>query len=249
MRYVGKRLRREEKRKCGLNMLLSACLMLFVCVVCLSGLTWAWFSATQSATIAPVQSAQYTVTTVVVDADQQPVDLMALKANTTYTVTLTADGTASTGWCKVMWGDETHYVQLAKDKGVTFTVIPTTDTALTVEYSWGALPQDKTVDIIQDKQFGEIISDTANTDTPAEGDEAENGTESIIPAEGDVSEPPDETPSDTDEVPAEDSSVEPSPDESTPVEDDAEEDAPTEDTPQDDMTVDDTATVSETLDI
>lgn len=125
--------------------LLSLCL----CVVCLFGATWAWFTVRVDGNVASIQSASFAVDVQVVDSapatSAAPLPsvnsegmIFELTANTTYQVTLTANGTAKTGYCKVSLNDQSHpTVALASGTTLTFRVSTDSASKLSFEAYWG----------------------------------------------------------------------------------------------------------------
>lgn len=99
---------------------------------CLAGGTWAWFSANQTAPVQLIQSAEYSVDVTVKDTSSTgtPIEVneaenvasCTLKTNTSYSVTLTPDGTATKGYCLITDGDKVYTTgQLLDDTTFTFT--------------------------------------------------------------------------------------------------------------------------------
>lgn len=128
--------------------LLSLCL----CVVCLFGATWAWFTVRVDGNVASIQSASFAVDVQVVDSaqatsaaplpsvnsDNSEGMIFELTADTTYQVTLTANGTAKTGYCKVSLNDQSHpTVALASGTTLTFRVSTDSASKLSFEAYWG----------------------------------------------------------------------------------------------------------------
>lgn len=86
-------------------MLLPSFVGILLCLFLLCGATWAWFSSTETCKITPMQSGSYRITVEVKDGNtviETADDAFAAAADTEYTVTLTASGTASTGFCEVL---------------------------------------------------------------------------------------------------------------------------------------------------
>ena len=125
--------------------LLSLCL----CVVCLFGATWAWFTVRVDGNVASIQSASFAVDVQVVDSapatSAAPLPsvnsegmIFNLTKKTTYQVTLTANGTAKTGYCKVSLNNQSHpTVALASGTTLTFRVSTDSDSKLSFEACWG----------------------------------------------------------------------------------------------------------------
>ena len=132
-------------------MLLPSVLAIFLCMVCLCEMTWAWFSSTQKGEIAPIKSAEYKIVVSVKDGDT-PLSVtdntVELRAGLSYTVKMVASGTASTGFCVLSYtpvgeggnpdGVRLHTAQIAS--GATFfsfTLKATSDLTLTFSPQWG----------------------------------------------------------------------------------------------------------------
>ncbi len=133
-------------------MLLPSILGILLCMVCLCQMTWAWFSATQTSETAPIKSANYQIT-VTADDGTGAVSIVdqtaTLTSGATYTVTLTASGTASTGFCILSYpasGEDgtavtrhLYSAQIASGDSVSFTirVEATADVTVTFSPQWG----------------------------------------------------------------------------------------------------------------
>lgn len=118
------------------RILAPALLGMCMCVVCLFGTSWAWFTATQSNQIATVQTATYQVNVQVTEetveksaAIEVPLNTdgeYQLDGNKVYTVTIhvSDDSTATTGFCNVILNEseEPSYctVQIEKNNPASF---------------------------------------------------------------------------------------------------------------------------------
>lgn len=128
-------------------LLLPSVLCILLCMVCLCGMTFAWFSAASNTPASPVRSAEYTVSVRVADGETDaPVQggHYVLTAGTEYTVTLTASGTATTGFCLLTLsftegtGSETLYTgQFVPGQTMTFTLRLTADATVDFSAQWG----------------------------------------------------------------------------------------------------------------
>lgn len=75
-----------------------------ICLICLCGMTWAWFSSTQTGTAEPIRSAEYSITVQVYGTQLSDVEnSFTATSGTTYNITLTAVGTSTTGFCVVSY--------------------------------------------------------------------------------------------------------------------------------------------------
>ena len=90
---------------------------MLICMSCLAGVTFAWFTANQTAPVQLIQSAEYSVAVVVNDTSTEtPIEVnkaenvasCTLTPNISYSVTLTPDGTATKGYCLITDGDKVY---------------------------------------------------------------------------------------------------------------------------------------------
>ena len=124
------------------KILLPSVLSILLCMTLLCGMTWAWFASTQSTPAATIQAATYHIDVVakngetVLTAGQ---DGKYPLAKGTYTVTLTASGNASKGYCKVTLPDNTvlRTAQIAPKNSLTFTLTLTSDGNVSFSPEWG----------------------------------------------------------------------------------------------------------------
>lgn len=97
-----------------------------LCAVALSGMSWAWFTASRTQEVSVIETARYTVSAevsggVVITADSEGI----YSANAPipigdYTVTITANGTATNGYCKIIVGDTEYYTPQIKNSESAF---------------------------------------------------------------------------------------------------------------------------------
>lgn len=132
-----------QKRTDGIWHIIAPSLMGFcVCAVCLCGATFAWFTSTQTSSVADIQTATYTVS-VAVDKDIEVTKNnyafeIPLESGETYVITITAIGTANNGYCEVAFGDKTYYTsQIEKGATFNFTVEAQESDKLTLTPQWG----------------------------------------------------------------------------------------------------------------
>lgn len=127
------------------KILLPSVLSILLCMTLLCGMTWAWFASTQSTPAATIQAATYRIDVVaetknggtVLTAGQN--GKYSLAAGVAYTVTLTARGNASKGYCKVTLPDNTvlRTAQIAPKNSLTFTLTLTSDGNVSFSPEWG----------------------------------------------------------------------------------------------------------------
>ena len=125
------------------KILLPSVLSILLCMTLLCGMTWAWFASTQSTPAATIQAATYRIDVVakngetVLTAGQN--GKYSLAAGVVYTVTLTASGNASKGYCKVTLPDNTvlRTAQIAPKNSLTFTLTLTNGGNVSFSPEWG----------------------------------------------------------------------------------------------------------------
>ena len=177
-RSKAERLRSDTLRA----MLLPPILCAALCLVCLCGLSWAWFTVGVSAGTSSVSGAQYSVSATITNGET-PVSMengsFALSANTEYTVTLTAEGTASTGYGIVRFSDrELTTEQIAPGAAFSFKLIPESDTTLTAVAHWGV---NRAETLLKNGDtIGELVTVPADEKTPEDAVSPSETTE--IPA-------------------------------------------------------------------
>ncbi len=171
---------KKEERYDGIYHLLAPSLAgVVLCVTCLFGVSWAWFTSSQSATAGEVRSAAFTAAIEVVDADAEVAVTptlsedgwdfeYVLSAGGEYGVSVTAGGTATTGYCSVYFKGNTareYTVQLAPGDSVTFTAYaPSEGGTLVIAPRWGVGPA-------ASSKLGQTDSDTIGepSTTPPSG--------------------------------------------------------------------------------
>ncbi len=125
------------------KILLPSVLSILLCMTLLCGMTWAWFASTQSTPAATIQAATYHIDVVAKNGETVltagPDGKYSLAKDVAYTVTLTASGNASKGYCKVTLPDNTvlHTAQIAPKNSLTFTLTLTSDGNVSFSPEWG----------------------------------------------------------------------------------------------------------------
>ena len=125
------------------RILLPSVLSILLCMTLLCGMTWAWFASTQSTPAATIQAATYRIDVVakngetVLTAGQD--GKYSLAKDVAYTVTLTASGNASKGYCKVTLPDNSvlRTAQIAPENSLTFTLTLTNGGNVSFSPEWG----------------------------------------------------------------------------------------------------------------
>lgn len=174
-----------------LQLLLPSFAGIIICMVCLAGMTWAWFSASISTPPQTITAANYevTVTSVIKEADGEKVEPQdekyALEANTAYAIQLESKGTAKEhgGYCLIQNdnGTAVFYTQTFKPgEHITISLTITDKGNYTFTGVWGSIPTD-----VDENQ---IIKDIGNSalETPPVTDEAsgkENNTDTPVQPE------------------------------------------------------------------
>lgn len=166
----------EKENRDGIwHILAPSILGLGICVLCLCGTSWAWFTAVQSSSVEVVESAAYSLTvTVAEQTDAQTFSeesaegqaltpgedgriCAELEANHSYRVTLQAAGTASSGYgritCESTDGGSTVYqtAPIEKDDTYTFTIHTAEALTLKIEALWGSPADDGTENILENE--------------------------------------------------------------------------------------------------
>ncbi len=142
----------KKERKNSIAMLLMPSLLsVGICLVCVCGMTWAWFSSAVQTPVGQTASAYYTVTVDSVTDGGMTItpttDGYSLQAGTAYTVTLTAAGTVKEcgGYCLIENAEKSSkdYTRTFAP-GETITVTFTPDVAGTYTFTgvWGSIPSE-----------------------------------------------------------------------------------------------------------
>ena len=121
---------------------------IFICAVCLCGVSWAWFTANVSVEATTIKTASYTVNVTAKDSSDSEITPTTRDGVTTvtfssagaYTVTITPDtssNTATSGYCTIGLNDTTYYTAQLTSGSLSFTVNATANQTLTVTPQWG----------------------------------------------------------------------------------------------------------------
>lgn len=125
------------------RILLPSVLSILLCMTLLCGMTWAWFASTQSTPAATIQAATYHIDVVAKNGETVLTTgqngKYSLAAGVAYTVTLTASGNASKGYCKVTLPDNTvlRTAQIVPENSLTFTLTLTNGGNVSFSPEWG----------------------------------------------------------------------------------------------------------------
>ncbi len=138
-----RKFRREKKN--NVSMLYTSVLSMILCIVCLIGSSWAWFTANQSVEVGTISAAEWTIDSLEVHLSTEDGESVRIEkkdkvfhfqadANKKYVVTASVKGTSSTGFMLVKTCDGVFYTL---DKNSTFTILPSKDGTVTISASWG----------------------------------------------------------------------------------------------------------------
>lgn len=169
------------------RLLLPSFFGIVLCMACVTGLTWAWFSMSISSTTQTITAANFSINVEVVEqtSDANMMDVLEdiengvyeLKAGKTYQVTLTAYGTAlNGGYCVIETeSGETYFTEhIALDESFELTIHPAVDDTYTFIGVWGTHVED---DENTDLEDSAVISDPDSLANVEETEEALEETE------------------------------------------------------------------------
>ena len=120
-----------------LRLLMPSAVGIALCMVCLAGSTWAWFSSSVQTAPQTIEAANFDIAVTV--NDELVPSPVTLEAGQQYTVTLTAIGNApSGGYCEVESGAVFLYTEtILPNELLAFTLIPDSNAAYTFTAVWG----------------------------------------------------------------------------------------------------------------
>lgn len=175
-------------------------LCIFICLICISGTSFAWFTSDINAKGNIITSAYYDIDVQVKNGEE----IVAAENNGeyllsvgTYTITLTAKGNATTGYNKVKIDDKNLYTEQlytnpdsSQNKTITFTIVIEDDASHIVSFYpvWGTYSGDK-VDISNNSIYTvpseESSDDTIQSLIPSDKEEPVDNSSSTIELEQD----------------------------------------------------------------
>ena len=165
------------------RIIVSSVLGILLCIFCLAGLTWAWFSGSSSSAANSITAAEFKVKVKINGSEITSADGKYTLNQTVNTVTVTADGSATTGYCKVKFGENTyHTIQIFKvpaennPQSVTFTVKSVAGAELEIIPQWGTYAN-RTEPLIGDKQNGLSVVPPTEINTQPQATEPIGNTE------------------------------------------------------------------------
>ena len=181
-----------------------------LCVACLCGTSWAWFTASATAGVGSIKTATLAVATVT-DSGDSTVSGASVEGGTkyelvsgkTYTVKL-APGTSQTGYCVIKFGGTTYYTpqltQSAAPNGMSITVYASdTNKELIIAPQWGICSYGATIAdggsigspaATAASEVSNTVSEVAQSASGAEGSPATGGSsssEEVTSVDGDSS--------------------------------------------------------------
>lgn len=169
---------KKERKDSLVPLLLPSLLGIFICTVCVCGMTWAWYTASVETPTQKLTSACYEVTVEsVTGADGTEISPIengsySLAQGNTYTVILTASGTVKEcgGYCLIQndAGDKTYTQTFKPGESITVQFKPNTSGSYTFSGVWGSLPTGTAEYLHHTDAVTDPVSD--NGDTPAQSD-------------------------------------------------------------------------------
>lgn len=178
----------KQKRKDSIvPLLMPSVLGICLCVVCVCGMTWAWYSASVQTSPQKMTAAYYEVTVSVkentTEVDPVSVGCYNLTAGTAYTVDLTAVGTVEKcgGYCLIgLNGSDTEYYTqtLLPGQSITVEFKPDQNGTYTFTGVWGSIKPD----VMPEQILHAITSDGDNTGgVPADKENVASSAVNISP--------------------------------------------------------------------
>lgn len=166
------------------RIIVSSVLGILLCIFCLAGLTWAWFSGSSSSAANSITAAEFKVKVKINGSEITSADGKYTLNQTVNTVTVTADGSATTGYCIVKFGENTyHTIQIfkvpaeKKPQSVTFKVYSVAGAKLEIIPQWGTCADDNIETLIEANREIGNVSETQSQENN------ETGTVSTFKAE------------------------------------------------------------------
>ena len=168
---------KKERKDSLVPLLLPSVLGIFICTVCVCGMTWAWYTASVATPTQKITSACYEVTVESImngDSKIDPTDNVyySLEAGISYAVTLKASGTVKEcgGYCLIQneTGDKTYTQTFKPGENITVQFKPASSGNYTFSGVWSSLPTDTAEYLHHIDTVTDPVSD--NGDTPAQSD-------------------------------------------------------------------------------
>lgn len=148
------------------NLLMPSIIGIVICSVCLCGVSWAWFTSTQSSNIGTVTFATYTAEVtakkVVENGEKTNEDItvkllndgtseIKIEADCKYEITVFVKGTAKTGYCKIGFSNPefektTYYTSpIIPNNTLTFYFVSDKNCDLLITPEWGTCSYTTTI--------------------------------------------------------------------------------------------------------
>ena len=170
--HRGDHAKKEERKDSIVPLFMPSILGICICLVCVCGMTWAWYSASVQTPPQKMTAAYYEVTVESVMNGGTKIDLKnggyTLNVGIPYTVSLKAAGNAKVcgGYCLIECGDTKYYTQTFKpEESITIEFKPETTGIYTFTGVWGSHPVDVTEkDIIKSTDAENTV--VASVDDP-----------------------------------------------------------------------------------
>lgn len=180
-KYIGKHVKPTDENI--MQLLMPSILGMLICMVCLAGATWAWFTATTTVS-APAVSAAYfdvEVTVTIDNVSQEPENsdsehIYTIDGGKNYEIKLTATGNASIGgYCVITIGENTYYtpwMSIEKSSGgvhsIRFNLYTDKEEKIKIIPYWGnPSSTDSDHKITNDMQIGTLPQATDGEDSEA----------------------------------------------------------------------------------
>lgn len=160
-----------------LRLLMPSVVGIALCMVCLAGSTWAWFSSSVQTAPQTIEAANFDIAVTV--NDELVPSPVTLEAGQIYKVTLTATGNApSGGYCEVESGAVPLYTAaLLPSQTLSFTLIPEQSAVYTFTAVWGKYSGK--ADITNGCTIGAEQPETGD-ETPAPPISGQNAAEYVV---------------------------------------------------------------------
>ena len=217
---------KKERKDSLVPLLLPSILGVCFCMICVCGMTWAWYSASVQTPAQKITAACYEVNVISVKNAADGEEILPdgsgyrLDQDVTYTVILEADGTAKErgGYCLIETGDTKLYTQTFKPGDrIQIKLTPEIGGVYTFTGVWGSLPSHvetnylKNTAVSSDADNSDMIPNTDDTipafaDSNADSSGFESGeTTQVSPQDDVISETtvPEETTTPVTDVPSE----------------------------------------------
>ncbi len=150
-------------------LLIPSLLTICICLICMCGMTWAWYCASVQSSAQKITAACYDVTVETVKKAGVEIEPenggFDLDANTTYTIILKAKGSVQKcgGYCLIECGDTKYYTQTFEPgQAITITLKPEASGRYTFTGVWGRIPSAVAEDDIIRSTTEDISSDTTD---------------------------------------------------------------------------------------